>query len=134
MNLDYVDKLLDINKYYLYYKHKAILSANSQKELEKEVKKNIDSPTKDIKVFVVDFGKTKNENKQLVINCVGFTITKKLNLVNKLDDVGQSVTYSKSYLEKKKFKLSDILKIIKAIENDKMSFENSSVPISEVGK
>ena len=48
------------------------------------------------------------------------------------DDIGQSITYSKKELEKKKFKLSDVIKIIKAIDGDKISFEKSSVSISDV--
>jgi hypothetical protein len=108
------------------------LSAQNLKQLKQEIKNNIDPPTKDIQVHVVNFGKTKNKDRLFVINCVGFTITKKLFLIMDDDNIGQTITYSKKELEKKKFKLTDIIKIIKAIDGDKISFEKSSVSISDI--
>lgn len=134
MDLKYIDKLIDVDKYYLYYKNEPILSAENLKKLKQDIKENINAPKKDIKVFVVSFGKNKNKDKLFIINCTKFTLTKKLALVIEENDFGQTITYSESQLDKKKFKLSDILKIIKAINDDKISFEKSSVPINDILK
>lgn len=132
MDLKYIDKLLDVDKYYLYYKGKPILSAETMTKLKKKIKENIDPPEKEIKVFVLSFGKHKNKKNLFIVNCTGFTITKKLSLVMTDDDIGQTITYSEEELEKRKFKLSDIQKIIKAINNNKISFEKLSVSITDV--
>ena len=135
MDLTYIDKLVDVDKYYLYYKNKPILSAPNLKKLKQEIKEKINSPEKDQKVFVIGFGINDDDKKNLfTISCVKFTITKKLALINEKDDQGQTITYSKSQLEKRKFKLSDIVKIIKAIDNNKISFEKSFVPITDILK
>ena len=101
MNLDYIDKLVDTDKYYLYYKNKPILYADNFKKLEREVKDNISAPAKETQVFVVHFGKSKNKNRLFVVNCRAFTITTKLYLVAREDDYGQSITYSDIELNKK---------------------------------
>ena len=50
------------------------------------------------------------------------------------DDIAQTISYSKEELNKYGFKKSHITKIIKAIQNDLISYENSSVPITDVLK
>jgi hypothetical protein len=132
MDLDYIDDILDMDKCYLYYKNKPILSATNIKNLDKEIKKNIEPPDKDIKVFVVSFNKTKNKDKIFMVNCFQSTITKKLSLIDEDDDNGKIITYSKKELEKRKFKLSDVLKIIKAIQKHKISFSTAKSSISEI--
>jgi hypothetical protein len=67
-----------------------------------------------------------------MINCSSYTVTPKLSLVSKDDDVSQTFTYSKKELEKYNFKLSHIKKIIKALKKDLVSFEKSSVSITNV--
>jgi hypothetical protein len=111
MDLDYIDDIiLDMDKCYLNYKNKTILSATNIKNLDKEIKKSIEPPDKDIKVFVVSFNKTKNKDKIFMENCFQSTITKKLSLIDEDDDNGKIITsYSKKELEKRKFKLSDVL-------------------------
>ena len=67
-----------------------------------------------------------------MINCSSYTITPKLSLVYMNDNVSQTFTYSKKELEKYSFKLSHIKKIMKALTKDLVSFEKSSVPITNV--
>lgn len=107
MNLDYMDNLVDTNKYYLYYKGK--------------IKSEIDPPEKKIKVFVIDFSKSTNNNQLFKMWCYGSTITPKLSLISDKDDTGQNIVYSKKELENRKFKLSDIKKAIKLITDENMN-------------
>jgi len=82
-------------------------------------------------MFVVHFGINKNnEDKLFIVNCVKYTITTNLTLTIKDDDFGQTITYSKKELKKRKFKLSDIVKIMKAIDKNKISLGLSFVSIS----
>lgn len=128
MKLDYIHDLIDTDNYYLYYKNKLLLSANTMKKLKEQIKEEINEPSKDIKVFVISFGIYEQSTKPFRITCSQFTLTPRLSLVVKSDDMSQIITYSKD----DKFKLSHIVKIIKAIKDDKISFEKASVPISDV--
>lgn len=135
MDLNYINKLIDVEKYYLYHEYKPILSANNLKQLRQEIKNNINPLKKDKKMFVVHFGINDDNNKKMfVINCVQYTLTKSLTLVIKDDDYGQTIIYSKKELEKRKFKLTDIVKIMKAIDENTISFELSYVPIKDIIK
>lgn len=133
MDLDYINELVDVKKYYLYYNNKPILSATTMKTLASEIKTNIEAPKKKIKVFVVNFKKTTNNKKLFIIGCYKFTITPKLVLISDDDDLGQNITYSKLELEKRKFRLSDIKKIIKLI-NDENTSDETSMPITQLIK
>lgn len=132
MDLKYIDNILDYDKCYLYYKNKPILSASNIKNLKQEIKKHIDSPDKDIKVFIVSFNKSARRDKMFMVSCFQSTITTKLSLVDEDDDNGKIITYSKKELEKRKFKLSDVVKIIKAIKNRRISFSSAKTSISEI--
>lgn len=125
MNLDYIDELVDTNKYYLYYKGKPILSAVGLKNLKIKIKNEIDEPKEKIKVFVINFGKSTNSKQLFTLGCYRSTITPKLALIADKDDLGQNIIYSKKELEKRKFKLSDIKKAIKLIKEEKMNGEIS---------
>ena len=102
------------------------------KKIKDEIKKQINEPPKEIKVFIVGFKISEKSSIPLRINCSQFTITPKLSLVFRSDDIAQSITYSKDELKKKKFRLYDIKKIINAIKNDTISFATSSVSISDI--
>ena len=39
MSLEYINKLVDIDKYYLYYEYQPILSSDNLKQLRQEIKK-----------------------------------------------------------------------------------------------
>ena len=69
MNLDYIDDLVDVDMCYLYYKGKAILSANTMVKLKKEVKENIEEPAEDKEVYFISFGKSTNKEKLLFVHC-----------------------------------------------------------------
>ena len=61
-------------------------------------------------------------------------ITPKLLLIADDDGIGRTIIYSKKELEKKKFKLADINKIVKAIENDTILVNDMTVSISDIPK
>jgi hypothetical protein len=132
MDLEYIDDILDRDKSYLYYKNKPILSASNIKNLKLDIKKHIDPPDVNIKVFIVSFNKSANVDKMFMVSCFQSTITTKLSLVDKDDDNGKIITYSKKELEKRKFRLSDVTKIISAIKNNKISFSSAKTSISEI--
>jgi|SaaInlStandDraft_4_1057021.scaffolds.fasta_scaffold31178_3 hypothetical protein len=134
MDLDYINDLVDIDKYYLYFKKEPILSANTMKELKKKIKKEIDKPNKEIKVHVIEFNKTCTSNRLFMIACNQQTITPSLSLLTRDDDNGHTITYSKEELKKRKFKVSDIKKIIKAIQKQTISFSKATVSISDILK
>ncbi len=125
VNLDYIDDLVDINKYYLYYKGKPILSAVGLKNLKAKIKSEIDAPKEKIKVFVIDFGKFSDDKQLFTMGCYRSTITPKLALIADKDDSGQNIVYSKKELEKRQFKLSDIKKAIKLITDENMNGETN---------
>lgn len=90
MDIDYIDELVDTDKYYLYYKNKPILSAIGMKNLKLEIKK-LEAPKDKIKVHIVNFSKTNNTKKLFIMGCYRFTITQKLVLLSDKDDLGQNL-------------------------------------------
>ena len=131
---DKIKNLIDINQYHLFIKNKIVLSSVSLKELKNKLKDEYNNPPTDIKCFIVSFGLKSNYKFPLTINCSQYTITTKLILVMKDDDISQTFTYSENELTKYSFKLSHIKKIIRAIEKDLISFESNSVPITDIIK
>jgi methyl coenzyme M reductase gamma subunit len=133
LNLDYIDDIVDINAIYVFHGHKLILKENgTMGKLKKEIKKNIDPPKKDMKVFIISFGKTKRKEKMFYVGCDQSTITPKLNLVADYDDTGKMITYSEAELTKREFRLSDVGHIIKVMTNELISMSTSKSSISEV--
>ena len=129
--IDKINETIDINQTYLYRNNKIILFAPSFKQLKEGVKE-FENPSKDLKAYSVDFNLDTDYKYPLIINCTQTTITPKLNLVVKMDDMSLSITYTKEELIKYGFKKSHINKIIKAIKNDLLSYEKSSIPITTV--
>ena len=94
MNLDYIDDLVDVDMCYLYYKGKAILSANTMVKLKKEVKENIEEPAEDKEVYIISFGKSTNKEKLLFVHCGECVITPTLNLVTEKHHRGKKICES----------------------------------------
>ena len=46
MSLEYINELVDIDKYYLYYEYQPILSSDNLKQLRQEIKKKSYHPKK----------------------------------------------------------------------------------------
>lgn len=132
MNLDYIDDLVDIDMCYVYYKNKPILEGKTIKSVQKEIKKNIDPPKKDKTIFLISFGKSKNKEKLFFIHCGECVITPNLIVVTEKHHKGKMITYSHDELKKRKFRVSDIVKIIKAVQNETISMGSLKSPITEV--
>lgn len=132
MDLKYIDDLLDCDKCYLYHKSKPILSASNIGNLRKEIKQFVEAPNENIKVHIVSFNKTTNKEQMFMVSCFQSTITPKLFLVDQDDDGGNIITYSEKELQLRRFRVSDVVKIIKAITNHKISFSSSKSSVSEI--
>jgi hypothetical protein len=76
----------------------------------------------------------KKNNIPLSINCGQITITPKLFIGPKDDDTFQTFTYTKDELINNGFKMTHIKKMMKAIKNNLISFEKSSISITELLK
>jgi len=126
-----IDTSIDMNVYHIYNNNKSILIANNMKDLKNNIKKYINPPNKNKKVYIINFSYNMKKYP-LSINCVQFTITPKLSLVMEEDDIGQTVNYSEEELQKFGFKQIHIRKIIKAIKYDLISYEKSHVSITDV--
>ena len=129
-----IKDILDPTKDHLFVSNDLIVSEKTTKALKDNVKNNYDAPTKNIKGFIIRFDVDKKNKIPLRINCGQVTITPKLFIGPKDDDILQTFTYTQDELLKFGFKLSHVKKMMKAIKNNTISFEKSSIPISELLK
>jgi hypothetical protein len=129
-----INKLIDITQTYIFINNKIFASAKSLKSLKEKIKTDFDNPDKDIKCFIVTISIHPDYKFPLTINCSQYTITPKLSLLTKDDDVSQTFTYTDKELKEYDFKLSHINDIIKSLKKDLVSFDTSSVTITSVFK
>ena len=129
---DKINNIIDTKQSYIYINGKIILSAKSYKSLKTKVKEEIENPSKDVKCFIISIRLDAKYKYPLIINCSQFTITPKLTLVSKDDDISQTFTYTEKELDNISFKLSHIKKIIKVLQKQLVSIEKSSVSITNV--
>ena len=127
-----IKNLIDIKQDHIFINNKIVVSAKSLKSLKEKIKKDFENPEKDIKCFIISISINPKYKFPLTINCSQYTITPKLSLVYKDDDVSQTFTFSEKELEINGFKIIHIKKIIKALKKDLISFKNSSVSITDV--
>ena len=127
-----ITKLIDIKEYHIFINNKIVVSAKTLPSLKKKIKEDFDNPNKNIKCFIVSLSLDINYKYPFMINCSSYTITPRLSLISADDDVSQTFTFSKKELEEYSFKISYIKKIIKALNKDLISFEKSSIPITNV--
>ncbi len=131
--LDKINKIIDTNKYHLFRNNKIILSETTLKKMKEELK-TFDTPSKYIKVFLVSINIDPKYKHPIIINCSQMTITPKLALLTKEDDMSISISYTKEELLKFGFKISHIKKIIYAIKNDLIDYSDLSESISDLLK
>jgi hypothetical protein len=132
MGVAYIDESFDMTNYHLFKNSKQILEEPTISKLKNAIKDNIKPPTKDTKVFVINFSIKPKSEFPLKILCGQYTLTNKLALVMTEDDTAQTITYTKDELKKYGFKKSHISKIIKAVKNDLVSYEDSHDSITHV--
>jgi hypothetical protein len=136
LKLNKINDLIDTNKYHLFTKgnnNKIILSETTLKKIKDELKK-FENPTKYIKVYLVSLNIDPKYKYPLIINCSQNTITPKLALLTKEEDMSISITYTKDELLKLGFKLSHIKKIIYALKNDLIDFTDLTESITDLLK
>jgi hypothetical protein len=134
--LEKINKLIDTNKYHLFTKgnnNKIILSETTLKKIKDELK-TFENPSKYIKVYLVSINIDPKYKYPIIINCSQNTITPKLALLTKEDDMSISITYTKDELLKLGFKLSHIKKIIHALKNDLIDFTDLTESITDLLK
>jgi len=127
-----IRKLIDIKEYHIFINNKIVVSAKTIPSLKKKIKDDFNNPEKEIKCFMVSLSLDPNYKYPLIINCSSYTITPKLSLISTDDDVSQTFTFSKKELEEYSFKLSHIKKIIKVLKKELISFEKSTISITNV--
>ena len=131
--LEKIDNLIDTNKYHLFRNNKIILSETTLKKIKDELK-TFEIPSKYIKVYLVSINIDPKYKYPIIINCSQNTITPKLALLTKEDDMSISITYTKDELLKLGFKLSHIKKIIHALKNDLIDFTDLTESITDLLK
>ncbi len=122
--MSFIDKTYDMSKYHLFTKtgNKSYLSEKTIGNLKKIIKDTVKAPNKDIKVYIINFFLHPNTENPLKILCGQYTLTTKLVLVMKDDDVSITINYSQDEFEKYGFKKEHIQKIIKAIKENTVSY------------
>lgn len=128
-----INKIIPLSKTNLFYKNKLILSSNTLKNLESDIRKDISNPKKDKTVFIIRVVyDPEDETAVLTINCSKKIITPDLEL----DDVVGSmktIIYSQNDLDNLDFKLSHLKKIIYVVDKKLLS-KNITSSINDVLK
>jgi hypothetical protein len=129
-----IDTTYDMKKMHIFTskKSKYIISEKTIPKLEKIIKEEITPPKKDIPVFVIRFRFDLDNDIPLRIIATPYIITNKLNLIINSNNVGLTIEYSKSELNKFGFDKEHIKKIIKAIKEETASFTDLSDNITHI--
>ena len=124
-------EVIDPNLTHLFINYKLIISGKTIKDIKEQLLK-FDNPSKNISVFIVRIKLSPKNNNVLFIDCTQQTLTTNLKLVAKEYDMFQNFTYSQEELIKYGFKMSHLKSMMKAIKNDLISFEKSSITFTEL--
>lgn len=129
-----INKVLEPSISHLFVGNELVASEKTLKLLKDYIKENYEPPKKNIKGFIIRITIDIKDKTPIYINCVENTITPKLTIGPKDDDAFQTFTYTKDELLNNGFKMSHIKKMMKAIKNNLISFEKSSISITELLK
>jgi len=132
--IDDIKNILTPSFSHLFVGGDLVASEKSTKNLKDYIKQSYNPPKKNLKAFLIRLKVSKKSITPLIINCTEMTITPKLTIKSEDDDGYQTVKYSKSELNKYGFKMSHIKKIINAIKNETVDFDNSIISFSELLK
>jgi hypothetical protein len=130
--MNYIDNSIDMSKYHMYKNKKSLLNSNNMINLKKEIKENVKPPTKDVKVYIVNFSVNINRDKPLKFVIAQYTLTPNLALILKDGDRAQTFTYTLDELKKYKFKETYIGQIINIIKKGNTSFKKMNVSITDI--
>jgi len=101
-------------------------------KLKALIKECINAPKKDKKVYVARFSYKPDTKVPLKITLAPYFITETLNLITDYDNPALTIEYTKKELEEYGFKKGHIKKIIHAIENNEVSFNELTESISNI--
>jgi len=129
-----INKVLQPSMSHLFVGNELVASEKTAKLIKQYVKENYEPPKKNIKGYIILISIDIKDKFPVHINCVENTITPKLSIGPKDNDASQTFTYTKDELINNGFKMSHIKKMMKAIKNNLISFEKSSISITELLK
>ena len=129
-----INKVLQPSMSHLFVGNELVASEKTAKLIKQYVKENYEPPKKNIKGFIIRITIDIKDKTPIYINCVENTITPKLSIGPSGDDAFQTFTYTKDELIDNGFKMTHIKKMMKAIKNNLISFEKSSISITELLK
>jgi len=132
--LNEINKVLQPSMSHLFVGNELVASEKTAKLLKQYVKENYEPPKKNIKGYIILISIDIKDKFPVHINCVENTITPKLSIGPKDNDASQTFTYTKDELMKYGFKMDYVYKMIDAIKNNLISFEKSSISITELLK
>ena len=132
--LNEINKVLQPSMSHLFVGNELVASEKTAKLIKQYVKENYEPPKKNIKGFIIRITIDIKDKTPIYINCVENTITPKLSIGPSGDDAFQTFTYTKDELIDNGFKMTHIKKMMKAIKNNLISFEKSSISITELLK
>ena len=132
--MEVVNKVIDPTKDHLYVGGDLIASDKSFKKIKDYIKSDFDPPKKNIKGYIIKLNIKNTSTIFMNVSCTQITITPKLYIGAKDDDMFQIFSYSPNEIKKFGFKKSHLKYMIKAIKNDLISFEKSRVTITELLK
>ncbi len=112
-----LNKIIPLSKTNLFYKNKLILSANTLKNMEVNIKKNINAPQNNKIVYIIRvvYDPTDTSNV-LTISCSKKIITPELELKNVVGSM-KNIIYTSEDLKNIGFNKTHLIKIIKTINN-----------------
>jgi hypothetical protein len=132
-----IDSILDTKYYHIFYKGKELkqLAQKTLNDIKKSIKKNVNPPKTEKKVYIVNLKyNPDSEKRKIIVVCGQYTITPKLALAKGKDDDCFSIAYSSDELKKFDFELSHIKKIINKIKKDELDVELQFINISDILK
>jgi len=132
--IDDIKKVLDPIKVHIFVGNELVGSEKTTKILKEYIKENFEEPKQNLKGYIIHLDIDKKSKTPVQVELTQVTITKKLLVGPKDDDAFQTFTYTSDELIKNGFKMSHIKKMIKAIKNNLISFEKSSISITELLK
>ena len=106
----------------LYVNGRILLKADNLTELRKLIEERIETPKRDIQVWVVSFGiNPKNKNPFSFYVGEYHIASDNLSLYSTGDDMGKLIFYTKEELIRYGFKYDHIKKLIKALKSNKIN-------------
>jgi len=117
---------------YLFVGGDIVAEGKGPKEVKDYVKEHYEPPKKNIKGYLVRITLNKERKEPIIVNCLEMTITPRFTMKSEDDDGFQTLKYSKSELDKYGFKMSHIKKLIKAIKDETVDFQNATINISQL--